>query len=145
MSSRLQQKLRKRRDTLRAYTALPDVRRALANVLRPRIYDCPCCGYLTGEDQDDHNADEVLGGPNYQYSLTVAREYFDRDLTSYDANSQRQYIEGQLRSQKLSVIAVLAILEHGVEPRFLQCFASVAEQLYGLRKHRHRLLPMHLG
>lgn len=55
-------------------------------------YHCPCCGNLTlhgrGEDeicpvcfwhddgQDDHDADEVRGGPNYQLSLTQARVNF---------------------------------------------------------------------
>src|SRR5215216_1988474 len=50
---------------------------------------CPCCGYLTLDDragyeicpvcsweddgQDDHDADEVRGGPNYGLSLTAAR------------------------------------------------------------------------
>jgi len=50
---------------------------------------CPCCGFKTNgergsyeicavcfwedDGQDDHNADEVLGGPNGDLSLTVAR------------------------------------------------------------------------
>jgi hypothetical protein len=55
-------------------------------------YRCPCCGCLTlpergGDDicpvcfweddgQDDHDADEVRGGPNYTLSLAMARRNF---------------------------------------------------------------------
>jgi len=55
-------------------------------------YACPCCGYLTlpsrGEEdicpvcfwqddgQDDHDADDVRGGPNYELSLSEARSNF---------------------------------------------------------------------
>ena len=55
-------------------------------------YRCPCCGYKTlcgrGQDeicpvcfwhddgQDDHDADEVRGGPNYELSLSQARQNF---------------------------------------------------------------------
>jgi hypothetical protein len=67
------------------------------NVIRPRDggpYPCPCCGFVTlpergGDDicpvcfweddgQDDHDADEVRGGPNYALSLTVARANYRR-------------------------------------------------------------------
>lgn len=53
---------------------------------------CPCCGYRTlserggfemcqvcyweDDGQDDHDAEEVRGGPNGVLSLTVARENF---------------------------------------------------------------------
>jgi hypothetical protein len=55
-------------------------------------YACPCCRFVTlpergGDDicqvcfwhddgQDDHDADEVRGGPNYSLSLTQARNNF---------------------------------------------------------------------
>jgi len=55
-------------------------------------YLCPCCRFLTHPDrggydicpvcfwedggQDDHDADEVRGGPNYTLSLTEARANF---------------------------------------------------------------------
>lgn len=60
---------------------------------------CPCCGYPTltmrgvfeycslchWEDngQDDHDADEVSGGPNGDYSLTQARRNFAETLTMF--------------------------------------------------------------
>jgi len=55
-------------------------------------YRCPCCSYKTlhgrGQDeicpvcfwhddgQDDHDADQVRGGPNYELSLSQARQNF---------------------------------------------------------------------
>lgn len=67
------------------------------NVVRPEAggpHACPCCGCLTlshrGADdicpvcfweddgQDDHDADDVRGGPNYGLSLTVARLNYRR-------------------------------------------------------------------
>lgn len=55
-------------------------------------YRCPCCGFLTlaargayiicqvcfweDDGQDDHDADEVRGGPNRTLSLTQARMNF---------------------------------------------------------------------
>jgi hypothetical protein len=55
-------------------------------------YRCPCCAFVTlhgrGEDeicqvcfwhddgQDEHDADEVRGGPNYGLSLTAGRKNF---------------------------------------------------------------------
>ena len=57
-------------------------------------YRCPCCGYLTlserggdnicqvcyweDDGQDNHDADNVRGGPNYDLSLTAARANFAR-------------------------------------------------------------------
>jgi hypothetical protein len=56
------------------------------------LYRCPCCGYRTLEErgsfnvckvcfweddgQDNHDADEVRGGPNYELSLTQARHNY---------------------------------------------------------------------
>jgi len=66
------------------------------NVMRPSqgyaAYRCPCCRFTTlaerggyevcpvcsweDDGQDDHDADEVRGGPNSDVSLTQARENF---------------------------------------------------------------------
>jgi len=71
---------------------------ALHNVTQPEqpaaTYRCPCCGYKTlrsrGQDeicpvcfwhddgQDDHDAGTTRGGPNYELSLTQARQNFRR-------------------------------------------------------------------
>ncbi|WP_328401066.1 CPCC family cysteine-rich protein [Streptomyces sp. NBC_00390] len=65
------------------------------NVRRDRAdgpYACPCCRYVTlsergwyeicpvcfweDDGQDDHDANEVRGGPNHGLSLTEARQNF---------------------------------------------------------------------
>lgn len=85
------------------------------NVDRPprgEPYACPCCGYLTLErrgyyeicpvcsweddGQDDHDADESRGGPNYGLSLTEAR----RNFITYGA-SDRSRLQ-HVRAPRLS-------------------------------------------
>jgi hypothetical protein len=71
---------------------------AFRNVVEPYsavpAYRCPCCGnralherggdeicpvcFWQDDGQDDHDADVVRGGPNYDLSLTVARENYRR-------------------------------------------------------------------
>jgi hypothetical protein len=65
------------------------------SVVRPKAeskYACPCCGYRTlserggfdicqvcyweDDGQDDHDTEQVRGGPNGALSLTAARENF---------------------------------------------------------------------
>jgi hypothetical protein len=59
---------------------------------KKKTYRCPCCGYVTlsgrcgyeicqvcyweDDGQDDHDAEEVRGGPNGDLSLAVARKNF---------------------------------------------------------------------
>lgn len=66
---------------------------------------CPCCGFPTLEElngyeicelcsweddgQGDLNANEVLGGPNADYSLTEARKNFKEKLTMYRDYEQK--------------------------------------------------------
>ncbi|MDR3457732.1 MAG: CPCC family cysteine-rich protein [Verrucomicrobiae bacterium] len=70
---------------------------AFTNIIKPpasdgSLYPCPCCGErmlperggydICGtcgwedDGQDEHDADEVRGGPNGSYSLTQARQAF---------------------------------------------------------------------
>jgi hypothetical protein len=72
----------------------PHIRTVQEAAARPDRYPCPCCGNLTlderGRDdicqvcfweddgQDDHDVDEVRGGPNYELSLSEARSNFRR-------------------------------------------------------------------
>ena len=60
---------------------------------------CPCCNYPTlnernsyeicglcfweDDGQDESNANEILGGPNQDYSLTEARNNFKLHMTMY--------------------------------------------------------------
>lgn len=66
--------------------------------LGAKTFTCPCCGYPTldgrgdysichlcfweDDGQDDPEADEIWGGPNGVWSLTDARNNFDKNLTS---------------------------------------------------------------
>ena len=72
------------------------------NVTEPyreqKTYRCPCCKYKTlhsrgayeicpvcfweDDGQDEHDADEVRGGPNRELSLAAARENFTRSGAS---------------------------------------------------------------
>jgi hypothetical protein len=68
------------------------------------LYRCPCCGCHTLEErggdeicqvcfwhddgQDDPDADEVWGGPNYELSLTQARKNYMSLLQSTWSNER---------------------------------------------------------
>jgi len=68
-----------------------------------KTYRCPCCGYLTlygragyeicpvcfweDDGQDDHDAEEVRGGPNGKLSLAQARQNF-RDFGASDRRAR---------------------------------------------------------
>ncbi|MFC7532482.1 CPCC family cysteine-rich protein [Actinoplanes sp. GCM10030250] len=76
------------------------------NVIKPPHsgpYACPCCGFVTlsqrgyyelcpvcfweDDGQDDHDADEIRGGPNRSLSLTQAR----RNFANYGASDERRF------------------------------------------------------
>ncbi len=68
-----------------------------------KFFTCPCCGYPTleeircyeickvcnweDEDQDDPNADEILGGANGNESLTEARLRIGKEIGNIVVNS----------------------------------------------------------
>lgn len=76
---------------------------------------CPCCGYPTldglrtyeecflcgwenaqqpyGNEQDDHNADKVLGGFNGDYSLTDARQNFEKYTAMFRPDDRSFYTQ----------------------------------------------------
>jgi hypothetical protein len=70
-------------------------------------FECPCCRYPTlrergsyeicilcfweDDGQDDPAADQVWGGPNYDYSLTEARKNFRSYLTQYRPEDSRHF------------------------------------------------------
>ena len=73
-------------------------------------FRCPCCGYPTLDEkscyeicrvcnweddgQDDTSADEVLGGPNGDYSLTEARNNFRLYTIMYHPDSYMRIAGG---------------------------------------------------
>ncbi|MEA2785854.1 MAG: hypothetical protein QOF71_1958 [Candidatus Eremiobacteraeota bacterium] len=73
----------------------------------PNLAVCPCCGYPTiasrsyyeicclcgweDDGQDDHNADNVAGGPNADYSLTEARGNFVEYRTQYRPSDVQRF------------------------------------------------------
>jgi hypothetical protein len=94
----LNQGLKHRRDFFDAFNSRPN-ERAAAPLTKGARVACPCCGYPTIDErncfeicllcsweddgQDDADADDVLGGPNGEYSLTNARSNFEQYLVMY--------------------------------------------------------------
>jgi hypothetical protein len=86
-----------RKDTPEYVQRIMSDAKPFENVTKPRSndggkYRCPCCNYRTLDErggydicqvcfweddgQDDHDADEIRGGPNGTLSLTQARQNF---------------------------------------------------------------------
>ena len=79
-----------------------------------KTYRCPCCHYKTlhsragfeicpicfweDDGQDDHDAEEVRGGPNYSLSLTEARKNF----SEFGASARRvlEHVRAPLADEK---------------------------------------------
>lgn len=89
-------------------------------VATPRLgvrHPCPCCGYPTlvervhyeicdlcsweDDGQDDPEADEVWGGPNYHLSLSQARQNFELYLNKYPPD-QANYVGGPDNTTELT-------------------------------------------
>jgi len=103
---------------------------------RPSARDlCPCCGFPTlggraffeicslcnWEDvgQDDHNADEVLGGPNADYSLSEARKNFRERDHMYRAGGDRRFLGGDTPEEskvKADLVAIFTAWKRGTAP-----------------------------
>ena len=90
---------------------------------------CPCCGYDTltvrskfedcylcgweDDGQDDHNANEIFGGPNLDYSLTEARENFKKYYTFSRWGNPLMYFQEfeEVIGLKRKLIAILEVLD----------------------------------
>lgn len=73
-------------------------------------YKCPCCGYPTldseagydicticnweDDGQSEEDADEILGGPNGEYSLTQARDNFRKYMCMYEPGKDMRLTGG---------------------------------------------------
>jgi len=121
---------------------------------------CPCCGYPTlrhrhdydtcnlcgweDDGQDDADADEVLGRPNSDYSLTEARRNFIDGRTQY-RNSDAGYTRhAKTLAGRNQIIAAYEALLPDVHPwSFIAALPQIGaletaldEQQYGKRKAR---------
>jgi len=95
-----------------------------------KMYKCPCCRYPTlssyadfdicklcnwvCDGQNDSNADQILGGPNKDYSLTEARENFKKYKTMYrplDSFFERE-TKGEMKIWKKKVIKWFKRTQH---------------------------------
>jgi hypothetical protein len=103
---------------------------------RPSARDlCPCCGFPTlggraffevcslcnweDDGQDDHNADEVLGGPNADYSLSEARKNFRERGHMYRAGGDRRFLGGDTPEEskvKADLVAIFTAWKRGTAP-----------------------------
>jgi len=113
-------------------------------------YVCPCCDYPTlgsrmhneicglcdweDDGQDDDNADEVVSGPNADYSLTEARRNFQRHLTMYRPSDKERFVRfGKERIKEIKdIYDHLLMLRNEDEIRSQLTQASSLES--GLRK-----------
>ncbi|MDO8365447.1 MAG: CPCC family cysteine-rich protein [Saprospiraceae bacterium] len=91
---------------------------------------CPCCHFPTltqrkvfeicllcnweDDGQDDHNADQVLGGPNHDYSLTEARNNFKKYLTSYRPSDKYHFalITTEDSNERIQLFKEVVAMEH---------------------------------
>ena len=86
------------------------------------LYTCPCCGYPSlstrggfevcdiccweDDGQDSNNAEEILGGPNSDYSLKEARENFDKHFTCYRPDDKDAFEQSSERIERAKMIAI---------------------------------------
>ena len=90
-----------------------------------QLHTCPGCSYPTlkergayeiccvcdweDDDQDDENADEILGGPNYQLSLTENRLIIGEQLESI-----AEKVGGKIINNPLPVLSILSKYNWGI-------------------------------
>ena len=79
----------------------------LPNLSERNNYEiCSFCGW-EDDGQDDHNADEVFGGPNNDYSLTEGRVNFKRHGTMYRGSDKSQFIENDKKLNQINKLIEL--------------------------------------
>jgi len=95
----------------------------LRDMNKNRLFDCPCCGFPTlaerarydictvcwweDDGQGDHDANEVLGGPNGQYSLLEARKNFSSHGHMYKAGQGIKSVEEPTKERLLLIEFVM--------------------------------------
>ena len=134
-------------------------------------HTCPCCGYPTlgerahyeicdlcsweDDGQDNPEADEVWGGPNYHLSLSQARQNFELYLDKYPPD-QANYFGGPDNTTELTaksdMIAAFDAMISRNDPTVLndlwECVyrsqAALLEELYRKRSPKDRRYLRHL-
>lgn len=117
--------------------------KGFANSLR---FTCPCCGYPTlaypalyeicflcgweDDGQEDIDADEILGGPNHEYSLTAARSHFVAYRQMYDPSDTVRFNRlAKAQTLRDAAIALFDELLPSVNPL---AFLSMLPTLFSL-------------
>ena len=110
------------------------------------LFRCPCCGFRTlserssweicnvcwweDDGQDDPNADEVWGGPNARYSLSVARTNFFSHQHMYDQRKGISVVEqpSPERSSLLEYVRSVLSGQEDLDDGKLQKGSTLIEQ-----------------
>lgn len=95
------------------------------------LNQCPCCRFYTLEErgifdicricwweddgQDDHNADEVTGGPNGAYSLSVARENFLDHGDMYFVDDGIEFVRSPSPERKHLIDYVIKVVKQEID------------------------------
>lgn len=80
---------------------------------RPEFDICPLCNW-EDDGQDDHNANEILGGPNHGYSLTEARQNFKQYFTMYRPSDIYHFERTTIKKQLGKIIKDLTIIKREI-------------------------------
>lgn len=118
------------------------------------LYTCPCCGYPTlpersvyeicplcwweDDGQDDFNANAVLGGPNYNYSLTGARANFEQHLVIYPPPEDRRVSgpdsasEREIKQHVISLFTEMRTADRADDPALWQEIETALHRLHRL-------------
>jgi len=130
---------------------------------RGHRYTCPCCGYPTIEEkrasweicslcnweddgQDDPDADKVAGGPNYSYSLSEARENFEKYLIKFNPDRPATSMGGnenspvQMRAKSEIVEAFNNMVNETDEAALAALWQTVYDNEWTLEQEVYRIV-----
>lgn len=101
---------------------------------------CPCCGFLTLQErrsyeicalcdweddgQGDSNANEIFGGPNWDYSLIEARRNFKENLTMYREFTQ---YDNEMEAKKSLIDAFIELGKCGIDNEYYEDYNDRAK------------------
>ncbi|APX99748.1 CPCC family cysteine-rich protein [Lacinutrix venerupis] len=101
---------------------------------------CPCCGYPTlseraafeicslcfweDDGQDEHNANEILGGPNSNYSLVKAKQNFLKYYTMYEPNDKDKF---EMTTVKKNYLGKVVLDKVSIKKRIIKKYKQLIE------------------